>query len=121
MNEHRPDAVDESPEQVEVRRQKLAKLKESGVAVYGNDFRPTHTASALADQYSAAAAEDLSATPRDINVAGRIMAVRRMGKASFFHLQDRRGRLQVYIQQNSVGEQVYGLFRQLDIGDIVGV
>jgi lysyl-tRNA synthetase class 2 len=49
------------------------------------------------------------------------MAVRRMGKASFFHLQDRRGRLQVYIQQNSVGEEIYGQFRQLDIGDIVGV
>jgi lysyl-tRNA synthetase class 2 len=42
-----------------------------------------------------------------------------MGKASFFHLQDRRGRLQVYIQQNAVGEQMYGLFRGLDVGDIV--
>src|SRR5258708_40144575 len=49
------------------------------------------------------------------------MALRRMGKASFFHLQDRRGRLQIYIQQNSVGEEVYGLFRTLDVGDIVGV
>ncbi len=49
------------------------------------------------------------------------MAIRRMGKASFFHIQDRRGRLQIYIQQNRVGEDVYGLFRTLDMGDIVGV
>jgi len=49
------------------------------------------------------------------------MAIRRMGKASFFHIQDRRGRLQIYIQQNRVGEDVYGLFRTLDMGDIIGV
>ena len=121
MTEHAPNPGDDSPEQVEVRKQKLEKLQVAGVTVYGNDFRPSHSASLLAAQYSAAGPEDLDAAPRDLRVAGRIMAVRRMGKASFFHLQDRRGRLQVYIQQNTVGEQVYGLFRQLDIGDIVGV
>lgn len=116
-----PNSSEDSPEQVEVRKQKLEKLKASGAAVYRNDFRPTHSASALVAQYSAASDEDVGTAPRDLKVAGRIVAIRRMGKASFFHLQDRRARLQVYIQQSSVGEQAYGLFRSFDVGDIVGV
>jgi lysyl-tRNA synthetase class 2 len=121
MTEHAPNPGDDSPEQVEVRKQKLEKLKAAGVPVYPNDFRPSHSATAIIAQFGGASAADLGAAPTDIKVAGRIMAVRRMGKASFFHLQDRRARLQVYIQQNAVGEEGYGLFRQLDVGDIVGV
>lgn len=112
---------DDSGEQVEVRRQKLAKLKATGASVYPNDFKPTHTPSEIANSFAAASAEELAGAPKDIRVAGRIMAIRRMGKASFFHIQDRRGRLQVYIQQNRVGEETYGLFRTLDMGDIIGV
>jgi lysyl-tRNA synthetase, class II len=111
---------DES-EQAEVRKQKLAKLKDSGEAVYPNDFKPTHAASEIVARYADANDEDLNAAPRDIRIAGRVMAIRRMGKASFFHLQDRRGRLQVYVQQNKLGEEGYALFRSLDLGDIVGV
>jgi lysyl-tRNA synthetase class 2 len=121
MVENAPNPSEDSPEQVEVRKQKLEKLKASGVVVYGNDFRPTHSAAALVARYSAAGDEELGAAPKDLRVAGRIMAIRRMGKASFFHVQDRRARLQMYIQQNAVGEEAYGLFRSLDVGDIVGV
>ena len=121
MVENAPNSSEDSPEQVEVRKQKLEKLKASGAAVYRNDFRPTHSAGGLVDRYSLAGDEDIGAAPRDLKVAGRIVAIRRMGKASFFHLQDRRARLQVYIQQNSVGELAYGLFRSFDVGDIVGV
>ena len=113
--------LEDTNEQIEVRRQKLAKFKETGTPVYPNDFRPSQTASELVSQFTAADDAALAAAPQDIRVAGRIMAIRRMGKASFFHLQDRRGRLQVYVQQNTVGEAVYGLFRTLDIGDIVAV
>ena len=112
---------EDSNEQVEVRRQKLAKLKEAGAVAYPNDFKPTHAASEIVDKFADAGYEALAAAPKDIRIAGRIMAVRRMGKASFFHLQDRRGRLQVYVQQNTLGEEAYGLFRTLDVGDIVGV
>jgi lysyl-tRNA synthetase class 2 len=121
MTEHAPNPGEDSPEQVEVRKQKLEKLRSSGVAIYANDFRPTHSAAALIAQFSAAGDDALAAAPKNLRVAGRIMAVRRMGKASFFHLQDRRARLQVYIQQNSVGAEGYNLFRQLDVGDVVGV
>jgi lysyl-tRNA synthetase class 2 len=112
---------EDSSEQAEVRKQKLAKLKDSGAVVYPNDFKPTHSASEIVARYGEASDEDLSAAPRDIRIAGRVMAIRRMGKASFFHLQDRRGRLQVYVQQNKLGEEGYALFRSLDLGDIVGV
>jgi lysyl-tRNA synthetase class 2 len=121
MAENAPNPSDDAPEQVEVRKQKLETLKKSAAIVYPNDFRPTQTAAAIVKQFSAASDEDLNAAPRNIKVAGRIMAIRRMGKASFFHVQDRRSRLQIYIQQNTVGEEVYGLFRAIDIGDIVGV
>jgi lysyl-tRNA synthetase class 2 len=112
---------EDDSEQAEVRKQKLAKLKDSGAVVYPNDFRPTHSASEIVAHYAEASDEDLSAAPRDIRIAGRVMAIRRMGKASFFHLQDRRGRLQAYVQQNKLGEEGYALFRSLDLGDIVGV
>jgi lysyl-tRNA synthetase, class II len=111
---------DES-EQAEVRKQKLAKLKDSAAVVYPNDFRPSHSASEIVARYGEASDEDLSVAPGDLRIAGRIMGIRRMGKASFFHLQDRRRRLQVYVQQNKLGEEGYALFRSLDLGDIVGV
>ena len=112
---------EDNSEQVEVRKQKLAKLKTTGAIVYPNDFKPTHTPAEIFNNFASANAEELAAAPKDIRIAGRIMAIRRMGKASFFHIQDRRGRLQIYIQQNRVGEDVYGLFRTLDMGDIIGV
>jgi lysyl-tRNA synthetase class 2 len=112
---------EDSSEQAEVRKQKLAKLKESGAALYPNDFKPSHSAADLAAKYGNVSEDELKAAPKDLRVAGRIMAIRRMGKASFFHLQDRRGRLQVYVQQNKLGEEAYGLFRTLDVGDIVAV
>lgn len=112
---------EDDSDQVEVRRQKLAKLKESGIAPYPNDFKPSHSASEIAQRYADAGEEELKAAPKDVKIAGRIMAIRRMGKASFFHLQDRRGRLQVYVKQDRVGAADYALFRTLDIGDIVGV
>ncbi len=112
---------EDDSDQVEVRRQKLAKLKESGIAPYPNDFKPSHSAFEIARRYADAGEEELKAAPKDLKIAGRIMAIRRMGKASFFHLQDRRGRLQVYVKQDRVGAADYALFRTLDIGDIVGV
>jgi lysyl-tRNA synthetase class 2 len=121
MPDNPDNYLEDSSEQVEVRRQKLAKLKEAGHRAYSNDFKPTHTITAIVGTFSEASDEQLRAGPKNLAIAGRIMAIRRMGKASFFHMQDRRGRLQVYVQQNQVGEAAYALFRTLDIGDIVAV
>ena len=56
-----------------------------------------------------------------VSVAGRIMTIRKMGKASFFHIQDSKGRIQIYLKKDEVGEVAYDTFKLLDIGDIVGV
>jgi lysyl-tRNA synthetase class 2 len=121
MTDSENSVVDDSGEQVEVRRAKLAKLRDAGSNPYPNDYKPTHTiveAMALAAEVSD---EDLHQTPRRVGVAGRIMAIRRMGKASFFHIQDRRGKLQIYARRDRLGDDGYGLFQSLDIGDIVGI
>ncbi len=121
MADNSSNFIDDSSEQVEVRKQKLEKLKASGAAMYPNDFKPTQSAAAIVASFADADEEALAAAGKNFRVAGRIMAIRRMGKASFFHIQDGRARLQVYIQQATVGEEGYTLFRSLDVGDIVGI
>jgi lysyl-tRNA synthetase, class II len=121
MADDEKNPLEETSEQIEVRRQKLAKLKDAGQRLYPNDFKPTHRLSALVAEFAAASVEDLSLAPKNFRISGRIMSIRRMGKASFFHMQDQRGRLQVYVQQIRLGEEGYALFRALDIGDIVAV
>ena len=114
-------AIEESSEQVEVRRQKLAGLKEAGHLLYPNDFRPTHTTTEILSEFAGLSDQGLAGVSADVQVAGRIMGIRSFGKAAFFHLQDRRGRLQVYARKDRLGDDGYGLFQSLDIGDIVGV
>jgi lysyl-tRNA synthetase class 2 len=115
------DNDDDSNEQIEVRRQKLAKLRAAGAVVYPNDFKPGHSSADAVRLAADLSDEDLHATAREVSVAGRIMALRRMGKASFFHVQDQRGRLQVYARKDRLGDDAYALFQTLDTGDIVGV
>jgi lysyl-tRNA synthetase class 2 len=112
---------DESVEQVEVRRQKLAKLKEVGLPVYPNDFRPTGTTSEVLAKFGSLGDEELTRAPQELRLAGRIMGIRKMGRAAFFHIQDRRGRLQVYARRDRLGDTGYALFQSLDVGDIIGV
>jgi len=85
---------------MEVRRRKLAEIKDAGQTIYPNDFKPTHTASGVASQFGSLADEELVAAVDDIRLAGRIMAIRSFGKAAFFHVQDRRGHLQVYARKD---------------------
>lgn len=113
--------LDEGGEQIEVRRQKLAKLRQAGKNVYPNDFKPTHTIAAALAKGAESSDEALRESVYEVSVAGRIRAIRRMGKASFFHIQDRRGQLQVYARKDRLGDIGYELFQTLDIGDIVGV
>jgi lysyl-tRNA synthetase class 2 len=121
MSPNEKNLTEETNEQVEVRRQKLAKLRASGDAVYPNDFKPSHTALEVVSDFGELSDDDLAKAPRDIRLAGRIIGIRSFGKASFFHIQDRRGRLQVYARRDRLGDEGYRLFESLDIGDIVGV
>ena len=121
MTEAKNNPIEDIGEQMEVRRRKLAELKDAGQKIYPNDFKPTHTASGVASQFGSLADEELVAAVHDIRLAGRIMAIRSFGKAAFFHIQDRRGRLQVYARKDRLGEEGFALFQSLDVGDIVGV
>ncbi len=121
MSDPEDKALEESSEQVEVRREKLARLKEAGHSPYPNDFRPGHTTRDILANFGGLSDQDLAALTSEFSVAGRIMGIRDFGKTSFFHLQDRRGRMQVYAQRDKLGDEGYALLKSLDVGDIVGV
>jgi len=109
----RPDLIGE-------RRAKLAELRESGFA-YPNDFRPDASVEALAGTYGELEGGALEEREVCVRIAGRMMTRRVMGKASFAHIDDGSGRLQVFLRRDEIGEDTYKLFKQLDLGDIVGV
>jgi lysyl-tRNA synthetase class 2 len=100
------------------RRAKLGALRGAGNA-YPNDFRRDALAADLLASYGEKGAEWLDAHPTRVRIGGRLMAKRVMGKASFAHLADRSGRIQIFVQRDSLGE-VYDAFKTWDIGDIVG-
>lgn len=100
------------------RREKLTRLRESG-PVYPNNFQPDHHAIELHDTYGDHDKESLSKLNKPVKVAGRMMLKRVMGKASFATLQDNSGRIQLYLDKSSLGDDVYSDFKTWDIGDIV--
>lgn len=101
------------------RREKLQALRAKGVA-FPNDFRRDAHAAELLALYGARDAESLEAEPQRVHIAGRMMGQRIMGKASFAHLQDSTGRMQIFVQRDAVGEEIYKAFKGWDLGDIVG-
>ena len=121
MSDTENKPLEDSSEQVEVRRQKLARLKETGYSPYPNDFRPSHTTHDILSDFGSLSDEELGGLTDEPYVAGRIMGIRKMGKAAFFHIQDRHARIQIYARKDRLGDEVYSLFQSLDIGDIVGV
>jgi lysyl-tRNA synthetase class 2 len=102
------------------RRKKLDDLREAGVNPYANNFKPTHTTADVNARFGDKSREELEGNEESFALAGRIMAVRVFGKAAFFVLQDRGGRLQFFVSKNDVGEETYKLFKSFDAGDIVG-
>ena len=101
------------------RREKLRGLRSAGEA-FPNDFRRDSLADALQAEFSGHTTESLEAQPIRVSVAGRMMSKRVMGKASFCHLQDRSGRIQLFVERSGVSGEVYDAFKSWDIGDIVG-
>ncbi len=105
----------------EARRRKLEALRESGVNPYPNDFRPTDTTGDVVARFGSSDADELAQLDGEVCLGGRIVSRRDFGKASFLHLQDRRGRLQAYVKRNVVGDEAFALFKQMDLGDFIGV
>jgi lysyl-tRNA synthetase class 2 len=103
------------------RKEKAQFLRDAGVALYPNDFRRTHLVADILAVHGEEDAAALEATPIPVTVAGRIMALRSFGKATFFHIQDVSGRIQVYAQRDDLGAEAYSIFKKFEIGDIVGI
>jgi len=107
-------------ELIAVRREKLAAWQATGSA-YPNDFRRNALAADLLEQYQDLDDAACTALDKTFALAGRIMLKRVMGKASFIHIQDMSGRIQIYLAQNILPEALYEDFKTWDVGDIVGV
>lgn len=100
---------------MQIRRDKLTKLKEEGKNPFEiTKFNRTHTSKQIVENY-----DELEG--KDVTVAGRLMAKRIMGKASFCHIQDGEGKIQSYVSINELGEDSYKHFKEDDIGDIIGI
>ena len=104
-----------------VRREKAQNIRNLGMDPFGQKFERTDYAQDIKDKYSTVEHDAFENMDDTACVAGRIMFIRKMGKASFFSIQDKTGKIQVYISINDIGEEAYSLFKTADLGDIVGV
>lgn len=110
---------DQTPEQIAVRREKLTKLRDEGEA-YPNTWRPDSTSAAILAAYGAMESDEIESAAVAVRVAGRMMSHRVMGKSSFIHIQDGEGRIQLFLNRDALGEDIYNPTRKWDLGDIVG-
>ena len=99
---------------ISYRLEKLEELKKMGIDPYPHKYSPTHFSSEIIIDFS-------NLNKQDVDVAGRIMSIRKMGKASFFDIQDSLGKIQIFIKKDEIGDKYYNHFNLLDIGDYVGV
>ena len=111
----------ELTEQEIVRRDKLPRFKELGIDPFGQRFDRTDFALNIKEKYKDIEHDELVNMDIECTVAGRIMFIRKMGKASFISIKDKTGNIQIYISINDIGEDMYNLFKSADIGDIVGI
>ncbi len=108
-------------EQELVRREKAENLRKLGYDPFGSRYDREDYANDIKEKYATVDHDEFENMTDTVKVAGRIMFIRKMGKASFFSIKDKSGSIQVYISINDVGEDIYTLFKSADIGDIVGV
>jgi len=105
-----------------VREEKVRQMVQEGVLPYPSGFRRDRSTGELSASFGQIATEDLEKSTERFSLAGRVVSLRDFGKSCFAHLQDEAGRLQIYLQKNSLGEADYRRFKAwVDIGDIVGV
>src|SRR5437667_8246294 len=104
----------------QLRLEKLKQIQALGQRAYPTKYGFTHTIPQILGGYSNKTAEELAGVPVNVRVAGRIMAIRLMGKAGFAHLQQDGERLQIYVKKDAVGEKGFELYKLLDLGDHIG-
>jgi lysyl-tRNA synthetase, class II len=102
------------------RREKVQEFRQGGLDPFFNRFAPSHTIAQVIEEYGALPGPELEKQTATFRLAGRLMLVRKFGKAVFCHFQDSTGRLQAYVQRDVLGEEAFSWFKKLDIGDFVG-
>ena len=113
---------EEMNDQLLIRREKMQALREEGIEPFQNGFVRTHLSATIHQEFDAFTKEEIEAKDETIvSVAGRIMTKRGKGKVGFAHLQDSKGQIQIYVRKDVVGEEDYAIFKQADLGDIIGV
>ncbi|MDJ0817419.1 MAG: lysine--tRNA ligase [Desulfobacterales bacterium] len=112
--------MEKSSDVLRKRKDKITDLQNSGINLFPNGFTVTHTVSDIR-QAVETAADSLTEDEPVFVAAGRMMAINKFGKSAFIRFRDRTGQLQAYIRKDRVGDAAYQLFKQLDIGDFVGV
>ena len=112
--------MDESSDFIRERLKKLDELSRDGIDPYPSTFPVTHQVGDLTSRYASADDAALSAAEAVV-LAGRVLSLRGHGKASFAHVKDQTGKIQIYVRQDTVGETAYALFRRIDVGDFLGV
>ena len=108
-------------EQEIVRRNKMKDLLDKGIDPFGSRYERTANSNSIKDEYSELTKEELEEKNVVVKIAGRIMTKRRQGKIGFMHIQDRYGKIQIFLKLDALGEKQYELFKVSDIGDIVGI
>lgn len=103
------------------RQDKASQMEQNGLELFPNDFRKDTAISFILENYSDKTGQDLDSYNCFFSLTGRIMSLRSFGKATFLHIQDHSGRLQVFVQRDSIGPENYKLFKKYDIGDFIGI
>ncbi len=119
MSEENKEQIVDTNQIIEERRRKLAALREKGNP-FANDFRRENLAGQIIADHNEKSKEDLESSPIKVTVAGRMVLKRVMGKASFATIQDMSDRIQLYLNNEGVGEDIHTDFKHWDLGDIVG-
>jgi lysyl-tRNA synthetase class 2 len=112
--------VEDKNELIQERIKKLERLREAGIEPYGGAFGVESKTADIASQFGEKSREELGEIDRLFHVAGRVISLRNFGKTAFAHIQDDSGKIQIYCSKDVIAGH-HDLFKNLDIGDIIGV
>jgi lysyl-tRNA synthetase class 2 len=112
--------MDKDSKLLKLRKEKINELRESNIRLYPNDFKPSCSVNKV-KKIILKAPDTLGEKGREFSLAGRMMAINKMGKSSFIRFKDGPEQMQVYLQKDRIGDEIYAIFKKLDIGDFIGV
>ncbi len=108
-------------DQLRVRREKMNELRDEGIDPFGHRFERTYLAAQLQQEFGEDDKDELNDVHKTAIIAGRMVSKRGKGKVGFADLQDRTGKMQIYVRKDILGDDVYHIFKRSDIGDHLGI